>query len=205
MKIAIIGTGNIGATLAAALVKAGHDICFGVRDEAGSFKGRDTALRLGIPFMTIPAAVENSDVIILAVPALATVAVATSLGDVSGKVIIDTANTVSAKLEGYTNTSDAILANCNCADVVKCFNSTGYENLANPVYNGEAIDMFMAGSSAKGKTIARRLSGELGFANCYDFGGNDRFAALEQFAFAWINLAIMQKNGRNIAFKLVKR
>ena len=41
--------------------------------------------------------------------------------------------------------------------------------------------------------------------NCYDFGGSDRVELLEKFAFSWINLAIMQGVGRNMAFKVVKR
>jgi len=45
----------------------------------------------------------------------------------------------------------------------------------------------------------------LGFEQCYDFGGDDRFELIEQFAFSWINLAVMQGQGRNIAFKILKR
>lgn len=114
-------------------------------------------------------------------------------------------NAVFMKPAHYTNTSDAILDNCNCTDVVKCFNSTGFENMLNPMYNGEGIDMFVAGNSEKGKAVASQLAKDIGFATCYDFGGNDKFYALEQFAFAWINLAIVQKHGRNLAFKLIKR
>ncbi|MGH7456222.1 MAG: hypothetical protein ACRENG_33025 [bacterium] len=92
-----------------------------------------------------------------------------------------------------------------CEDVVKCFNSTGFENMANPKYGDAGIDMFMAGSSQKGKEIAKQLAKDLGFAECYDLGGDDKIALLEQFALAWINLAIMQKYGRGMAFKILRR
>lgn len=89
--------------------------------------------------------------------------------------------------------------------MVKCFNTAGYENMLDPTYQGEGIDMFMAGDADDAKTIARQLALDIGFKNCYDFGKVDRVSLLEQLAFSWINLAIMQGERRNIAFKLVKR
>lgn len=205
MKITIIGSGNVGGTLAAAFTKAGHTVVFGVKNPAIDFKGKDMADQLSLPYFSIPEAVKLSEVIFLCTPAKFADTIAQNLGDVHDKIIIDTMNGMNMQPPGYTNTTDAILANCNATSVVKCFNSTGFENMANPVYNGERLDMFMAGSSEPGKRIAKQLAMDIGFANCYDFGGNDTFFALEQLAFAWINLAILQKHGRNIAFKLLKR
>jgi 8-hydroxy-5-deazaflavin:NADPH oxidoreductase len=65
--------------------------------------------------------------------------------------------------------------------------------------------MFMAGDSVKAKNVVRQLVLDAGFAECYDFGGNNKADLLEKFAMSWINLAIMQGYGRNIAFKLIKR
>ena len=73
------------------------------------------------------------------------------------------------------------------------------------MYGNEAIEMYMAGDSARGKEVARQLASDAGFSDCIDIGGNDRFALMEQFAFFWINLAMMQGHGRNMAFKLLKR
>jgi len=205
MKIAIIGTGNIGSTLAQRFSAAGHQIFLGVRD-TNDFKGLDKLAGLAnITTHSIPEATQLAEVVIIAVPAQFAVDVAKTLGDVSGKVIIDTMNSVNVKHEGFTNTTDAILAHCNTTDVVKCFNSTGFENLQNPVYGNQGIDMFTAGSSAKGIAIATQLAKELGFENVYNFGGNDKFYLLEQMAMCWINLAIFQKQGRGMAFKVVKR
>lgn len=205
MNITIIGAGNIGGTLAVAFRKAGHSVIFGVKDPAIPFKGKELADQFGFPYFFIKEAVEKSEVILLSIPAQFAAEVAKSLGDVTHKIIIDTMNAVFIKPEGYTNTGDAVVANCNCTDVVKCFNTTGFENIANPVYNEQGIDMFVAGNSEKGKQIATQLAKDIGFANCYDFGGNDKFFAIEQFAFAWINLAIILKQGRDVAFKLIRR
>ena len=65
--------------------------------------------------------------------------------------------------------------------------------------------MYVAGDSVKGKEVAKQLSLDAGFENCYDIGGNDKFQLLEQYAFFWINLAMFQGHGREIAFKLLKR
>ena len=77
--------------------------------------------------------------------------------------------------------------------------------MANPIYAGEGVDMFVAGNSQKGKEIAKKLALDAGFATCWDFGGDDKAQLLEYFGLSWINLAIMQGNGRNTAFKVVKR
>ncbi|MDZ7650629.1 MAG: hypothetical protein U5K54_27755 [Cytophagales bacterium] len=45
---------------------------------------------------------------------------------------------------------------------------------------------------------------DAGFAECYSIGGNDKFELIEQFAFFWINLAMMQGQGRDIAFKIIE-
>ncbi len=205
MNIAIIGTGNVGGALAQGLSKAGHRIRLGVRD-LEHFKGKN--LLDASPDITahpVLEAVEASDVIILAAPAQAADQVARQLGDVAGKIIIDTMNGVFMRPEGFANTTDAILANCNTVDVVKCFNSTGFENMLDPQYGDLAADMFVAGDSARGKAVASELARDLGFGEVWDFGGLDRVSLLEQFALSWINLAIMQKQGRGIAFKVLRR
>jgi 8-hydroxy-5-deazaflavin:NADPH oxidoreductase len=53
--------------------------------------------------------------------------------------------------------------------------------------------------------MTRELALEAGFAECYDVGGNDKFTLMEQFAWFWINLAMFQGQGREVAFKLLKR
>lgn len=77
--------------------------------------------------------------------------------------------------------------------------------MMNPVYQGTAIDLFMAGDSDRAKSIVRQLALDAGFAECYDIGGNDKFELMEQFAFFWINLAMFKGQGREIGFKLLKR
>ena len=205
MNIAIIGTGNVGGALATKWANKEHQIYLGVRDTS-NFKGQELLKNPNTKALSIHEAVQKVEVIVLATPVMMAVEVAQSLGDTAGKVIIDTMNIVLGRgPAGYSNTTDAILANTNTPDVVKCFNTTGFNNMENPNYGDQVLDAFFAGDSSKGKEIAQQLALDAGFANCYNVGGNDRFELMEKFAFFWINLAMFQGQGREIGFKLLKR
>jgi hypothetical protein len=205
MKIAIIGTGNVGGTLATKWANAGHQIFLGVQNQ-NDFKGKQLLENPNTSVHQVEDAARAAAVILVATPATAAIPVAKSLGDTKGKVIIDTMNIIKGNgPQGYSNTTDAILKNTATRDVVKCFNTTGFNNMINPIYGDIAIDLFTSGDSAKGKEIAIQLSKDAGFAACYDIGGNDKFQLMEQFAWFWINLAMFQGQGREMAFKLLKR
>lgn len=205
MKIAIIGTGNVGGALATQWAKAGHEINLGVQD-LSNFKGKELLNNPNTQVFSVTEAVKKSEVILIATPAPAAVEVAKSLGDTTGKIIIDSMNIVMGRGPvGFKTTAEAILAHTQTRDVVKCFNTTGFNNMQNPMYGNQALDLFVAGDSKNGKEIAKQLAKEAGFAECYDVGGNDKFELMEQFAWFWINLAMVQGQGREIGFKLLKR
>lgn len=206
MNIAIIGSGNVGGTLAKKWKAAGHSVLVGARMPL-SEKNLKLAAALGDDHFTwVERAVSESDVIFLATPAMMAVEVVKSLGDTTGKVIIDAMNIVNGRGPvGYTTTANAILDYTQTRDVVKCFNTTGFNNMENPDYHGELLDLFVAGDSEKGRTVAVQLAKDAGFGECYSIGGNDKFELMEQFAWFWINLAMFQGMGREIGFKLLKR
>lgn len=203
MKIAIIGTGNVGGALAAAWAKAGHQILLGVRDQS-NFKGMELLANPGTVALGIKEAAAEAEVILVATPPQFAEDLAPAFGDVRGKVIIDATNAVRTRPDNYPTAYHAFAA-LTGAEVVKCFNTTGYENMLDPVYGGQRIEVFMAGDSDTAKQTARQLALDAGFGDCLDFGKSDKVLLLEQFALSWINLAIMQGHGRNIAFKLVRR
>jgi predicted dinucleotide-binding enzyme len=205
MKIAIIGAGNVGSALGGALIKAGHSVSFGVRD-AQSAKVQKAVNTPGASILSIEEAAKNADAILISTPPDIIVSLVPQLGEVKNKIIIDATNSVRTRPEPYATAYHAIKALTGSEKVVKCFNTTGFENMANPVYPAfGAIDMFYAGSDAASKTIVQQLAKDIGFAECWDFGGDDKVELLEKFALSWINLAIMQGHGRNIAFKVIRR
>lgn len=202
MNITIIGAGNVGSALAAGFVKAGHSVLFGVRD-ASSPKASKA---VGVKVVSIEEACGKAEVIVISTPPEAALTLAPLLGDVKNKTIIDTTNSVRTRPEPCATAFHAIKALTGSEKIVKCFNTTGFENMANPVYpNFGGIDMFCAGNDKESKVVAQKLAKEIGFSECWDFGGDDKVELLEKFALSWINLAIRQGHGRNIAFKIIKR
>lgn len=206
MVIAILGAGNVGAALGAGLQRAGHAVTFGVRNANSQKTEKAAALAPGATFETMQAACATAQVIIVTTPPEAVVSFAPHLGDLSTKVVIDATNSIRSRPEPYPTAFHAIKAITGSENVVKCFNTTGFENMANPVYpNVGGIDMFYAGNNAHAKKVAQQLATDIGFATCWDFGGDEKVELLEKFALSWINLAIMQGHGRNLAFKVIKR
>ena len=203
MKIAIIGTGNVGGALATQWAKAGHTILLGVRDTQ-NFKGKQLLDNPNTSAHSIAEAAALADVILVATPPQYAEGLATQFGTANGKTIIDATNAIRTKPENYPTAYHAFAA-LTAAAVVKCFNTTGFENMKNPDYGSVVLDMFMAGDNTAAKVIATQLSKDAGFEACYDFGDGSKVVLLEKFALSWINLAIFQKHGRGIGFKVVKR
>lgn len=205
MKVAIIGSGNIGRALALLSVKAGHEVSVG-----GKFPLSDKSLALAKELgeekiMPVNEACSISDLIVIATPAHIIVSLIPELGDLKNKIIVDATNAVRFKPEPFHTAFEAIQKLTTCEAVIKCFNTTGFENLIQPQSPHGNVDLFAAGSHIKAKETVTNYALSLGFEHCYDFGGDDKVTLLEQFALSWINLAIMQGLGRNIIFKVHKR
>lgn len=203
MNIAIIGSGNVGGALAQQWVKAGHTVLIGAQFPLSEKNIRLATLIGEDRFTTIEGAVAQCEVVLIATPPQVVPELLNGLGQMNGKVVIDATNAIMKKPEPYPTVFHAI-QDKTLAEVVKCFNSTGYENMLGPIYQGEGIDMFMAGDSDVAKTVAKQLALDCGFKQCVDFGKADKVELLEKFALSWINLAIMQGHGRNMAFKWVQ-
>lgn len=206
MKIAIIGSGNVGGALAQSLIKAGHTVIVGIRFPA-SRKSVELMAKIGEDrFMDWKSAVKQCETVIVTTPPDSIIDLLDGIKrlNLSDKIFIDASNSITKKPEGFATAYHAIKA-AGIDHVAKCFNTTGFENMLNPVYQDSAADMFCAGNSERAKKTAMKLSSDIGFGKCYDFGGDDKAELLEQLAFCWINLAIMQKEGRHIAFKILRK
>jgi len=202
MNIGIIGTGNVGSTLAKAFAKAGHKVFLSSRDPMSA---KVQALKSdNISVESINEAKNNAEVLVIATPARAGKQVAQELGDLAGKTVIDATNEIFGAPEEYSSTAKAIISLCNTKEVVKCFNITGASNMANPDFNGTKIDMFVAGDSKKGKEIATKLAKDIGFGEVYDLGANGNFELIEQICKLWVVLA-QSGQGRDMGIKILKR
>lgn len=209
MKIAIIGTGNVGSALGKGWVSQGHTVVFGTRQpERGKVQDLLAKVGGGSTAVPIPAAIEQSEIVVLATPWNAVSDVAHAVSDWQGKIVIDATNPIAPGLQlamGHTTSAAEQLATfLPGASVVKAFNTTGAENMADPLYNGEPITMFICGDDANAKAMVTELAESLGF-DVADVGSLETARLIEPLALVWINLAMKQGFGRNIAFKLVRR
>jgi 8-hydroxy-5-deazaflavin:NADPH oxidoreductase len=186
MRIAVIGAGSVGGTLGRRWASLGHEVVFGVRrpeEGAAAVKG-------------------GSDEDGGALPPNASVAA------LRGVPLLDATNPLAPGLRldvGPDGASGAerVQAMAPEARVVKVFNTTGYNNMRDPVYGGAPTVMFHAGDDAGAKAVARELSTALGF-DAVDAGPLTRARELEHLALLWISLAAGGM-GRDIAFRLVRR
>jgi 8-hydroxy-5-deazaflavin:NADPH oxidoreductase len=148
-------------------------------------------------------------VVVMATPWEATQAAIQKAGDLTGKVLLDCTNPLLPDLSGLalgttTSAGEQVAAWAPKARVVKIFNTTGYGNMANPVYGNDRNTMFYCGDDAAAKQVARELAAGLGF-DPIDAGPLTQARLLEPLALLWITLALKQGLGMNIAWKLMRR
>jgi predicted dinucleotide-binding enzyme len=207
MKIALIGSGNIGGGLGRAWVEHGHTIVYGARDQA------DPSLvalckDIGAGAASVSEATRDADVVVMAVPWAAMEDVLAAVGDLAGKVVIDCMNAVERPAVvlhfGRTSSwSEEMQKRLPAARVVKSFNAQGAETLANPVYGGVRAANFFCGDDPEAKRIVKALIEEVGF-EAIDAGPLKSARYLEPLMLLW--LASAQALGtRDLAFTLLRR
>lgn len=209
MKIGILGAGNAGGALGEGWAKYGHEVCFGVRNpDAEDIK--TTLARMGGrgKAATAVSAAEFGEIVVNALPWPATKSVLTSL-DLKGKVLLDCTNPLLENLAGLevgttTSGGELVAGWATGAHVVKIFNTTGYLNMANPIYHGKGTPMFYCGDDTSAKHSAAALAHQLGF-DPIDAGPLTNSRLLEPFALLWIWLAVFGGVGRDFSFQIVKR
>lgn len=209
MKIAIIGTGRVAAALGKGWAARGHMVTFASR-QPGSEKVQALVDVTGpnASAARVADVAGRSSILVLAVPFSAVRDVLAQAGDLSGKVLIDCTNPIAPGLrplfDSATSGAEQIAAWSPGVRVVKAFNTTGAENMANPRYNGGAATMFLCGDDELAKAAVWQLAEELGFEPV-DAGSLSAARHLENLALLWIHLAQVNGLGRNVAFRLVRR
>jgi predicted dinucleotide-binding enzyme len=201
MNVAIIGTGNVGNALAAALRRAGHDVTFGVRTPDAA-----AADQTGIA-----SAVARADATILAVPFAAAADVIAAASGIVDKVLIDATNPLGMGEGGLgltmghtTSGAEQIVALAPAAHVFKAFNQTGFENMADARPYPVRPVMFVAGDDPSGKQTVLTLVADCGF-DAIDAGGLRASRLLEPLAMLWIELARKGGHSPHFVFTLQRK
>jgi 8-hydroxy-5-deazaflavin:NADPH oxidoreductase len=207
MTIGIVGTGNVGATLGRRFAQLGHTVAFGTRrpESAGM------AELAHLPHSRVVSqkeAAQSSEIIVLATPWPAAREAIQGLGSLNGKILFDCTNPLLPSLDGLEvgkdcSAGEMVAQWASGAQVVKIFNTIGYNVMENPDFKGEPATLFYCGNDPAAKNTARTLAAALGF-DPVDAGPLRQARLLEPLALLWISLAFSGQ-GTGIAFRLLHR
>lgn len=209
MKIAVLGSGNVGGVLARRWAEMGHQVTFGSREpESNRLQEMLRAVGPNLCAGTVAEAVKASDVVILATPWNAAEETIRTAGSLAGKVLVDATNPIAENgglATGFTTSAgEQVALWAQDAQVVKALNATGAGNMADPGYAGGQPTMFICGGDMPAKAAVSELVSVLGF-EVIDVGPLFVARYLEPLAMLWITLAYRQGLGPDIAFKLLRR
>lgn len=202
MRIAIIGAGHVGTALGKGWVEARHEVVYGSRD------ANDPAPHAGSRVVSVRDAATAGEVVVLVTPWPAVADALGAAGDLGGKPLVDVTNPIGAGFElalGHTTSgAERVASLAKNARVVKAFNTTGFENMANPRYGDRRVFMPVAGDDRAAVDVVARLAADLGF-EAVALTPLLRARDMEPLALLWIKLALQWGQGRNVAFGIARR
>jgi len=191
--IAVIGTGNVGAALGPEFAAQGHTIVYGSREPMREDVQALVARTTGASAKTPQEAVVGAGIVVLAVTGTAAVDVTRSLGDLSGKILIDPTNVVAREggrmshgIEGKGSNAALIQAAAPGAFVVKAFNTLNVAQMTDPETAGGPITIMLAGDNADAKATVATLVRGMGL-EAFDVGGLEYAHVLEEMLVMWAN------------------
>ncbi|MFM2056492.1 MAG: hypothetical protein RLY71_877 [Pseudomonadota bacterium] len=175
MKITVLGAGNMGAAFVKQLTRAGHQVSVTARDSAKA--AQVAAAYPGAIAVAVAGAAAQADAVVLATGYGDAVAALASLGDLTGKVVIDITNPLTPDYMGLTighdtSAAEQIAQAIPGAQVVKAFNTVFAQVLAEGADfgAGRKVSVFVASDSAAAKQTASGIAESIGF-EVIDAGG----------------------------------
>ena len=175
MRIGVIGSGNIGGTVATLLARAGHEVQ--IANSRGPESLRGLAAERLRP-ATIEAAAEDGEVVIVATPLAAYAALPAQA--LAGTVVVDAGNyypsrdgQIAVLDDDSTTSTEWLAAKLPGARVVKAFNTVFWEVLrdkGDPQAGDDRLVVLVAGDDEGAKETVGGLIEDIGFASL-DQGG----------------------------------
>ncbi|HVO88611.1 MAG TPA: NAD(P)-binding domain-containing protein [Casimicrobiaceae bacterium] len=210
MKIGVIGSGDVGKTLASGFIKHGHQVVIGTRDakKLDAWARANPAGRVA----DFAEAARFGEAVVLAVAgAVAADALDAAGADaLAGKVIVDATNPIGGPphngvLKFFTDLDDSLMERLQrrfpAGRFVKAFNSVGHARMVNPDFGGVRPTMFICGNDAAAKTTVTRLLDQFGW-DTEDMGGAEAARAIEPLCMLWCIRGFL-RNQWTHAFKLL--
>ncbi len=195
MKVAIIGTGNVGSALGTSLVKAGHSVVVATDDPE---KAGVAASRMGASLARTPLeAAAAAEIVVIAVPWTAAEGVAGDIADaVRGKVVVDASNPLRPDYSGLATANgpsgaERIATLLPDARVVKAFNTLFAGVQGSPDALGTRLDALLATDDDAAAATVGALATSIGFR---PVRVGPLAAASELEAMAWLNIRLQMLN-----------
>jgi predicted dinucleotide-binding enzyme len=162
MKLAIIGTGRVGRTLAEGLISAGHEVVFGSRNP-------DAKDDLPALVTTLRDAAASADVVVSATPGNASLETLELIGEetLSGRILLDVGNALTEQFAlVYPNASLGTKIQEAFPDtrVVKSLNTVNVSVMTSPQTLPAATTVFLSGNDPAAKKVVSQLLTDLGWA-----------------------------------------
>lgn len=212
MKIGIIGSGDVGQTLASGFLKHGHEVVIGSRDAAklADWSRENPKGRAG----DFSQAAKFAEVVVLAVKGGVAESALRIAGDANlgGKVVIDATNPiadappVNGVLKFSTTLDESLMEKLQrafpSARFVKAFNSVGAACMVDPEFEGGKPTMFIAGNDEAAKKTVTTLLDQFGWETC-DMGKAEAARAIEPLCILWCIPGFLNNQWRH-AFKLLR-
>jgi predicted dinucleotide-binding enzyme len=166
--IAIIGTGSVGSALGVSWGGLGHPIIYGSREPESAATQELVARSGNARAVSSQEVAAHADVIVLALPFSAALALVPKLGSLDGKILIDPMNSLdfdgkSARVSvSETLLAEQIQALAPTAHVVKALNAIGASNMMPGRDFSGPISVPIAGDDAAAKAQVAQLIESLG-------------------------------------------
>jgi 8-hydroxy-5-deazaflavin:NADPH oxidoreductase len=212
MKIAVLGTGMVGRALATALAGLGHEVVVGTRDVDATLAVTTTDRRGNAPFsqwqadhpdvrlLAFADAGAHGEVIVNATAGGVSLAVLEAAGvdNLTGKVIVDVANTLdfsqglppTLSVVNTDSLGEQIQRAFPDSRVVKTLNTMNAAVMVDPARLPGDHDVFVAGEDASAKETVKGLLLEFGWKdeNIVDLGGIRSARGTEMYVVLWLAL-----------------
>ena len=206
--IAVIGTGEVGSALGPEFAALGHTIVYGSRepgreDVTSLVERTGNGARASLPAQAAAAA----DVVVLAVPGLPAADITSSLGDLTGKIVIDPTNALRRGEDGLLemailpSNAERIQEAAPGAHVVKAFSTLNWRQMVDPESSGGPVSIPLVGDDAEAKKTVAGLARALGLEPI-DVGPLKHARHVEGMLILWINAG--QSGGEEFDFHLRK-
>jgi predicted dinucleotide-binding enzyme len=212
-KVGILGSGDVGKTLAKGFLKHGYQVAIGTdhAEKLAEFKRENPQIET----VTFEQAAQSGDIVVLCVKGtIAEKIIEKIKRHLSGKTVIDTTNPIAdappenGVLKFFTSLEESLMERLQKiapdAQFVKAFNSIGSGLMINPDFRDNTKPtMFICGNNDDAKKKVHEILEKFGFET-EDMGKAESARAIEPLCMLWCIPGFLRNEWAH-AFKLLKK